>query len=260
MNRDDLRKINIDLYKSIDIINDSRINVFTKAGSNAILFSLIVIGYFVSNEQLLFPFRTIPIYVLQFALTFIAIMVYSFFHDLLHFLASKIVKINLKLKFKFIFPYVEFTSDIAKKSNYVFMLLFPFSVFLLILIPCQIIVGIYAHDWFWLVYVIIIQNFVVSIDDFAYIIYSGKYKNSYLQISEKSINIYFNIKSFSENRKKERIALQTKIQKKQMHNERIKQLKNAPKLGKDLYKQKQDSLNKELENDKELDDLSKLDS
>lgn len=249
----------IGLYKSLDYKTDSRMNVFTKAGGNAILFSLIVVGFFISGEQLLFPFRTTEIYVLQFAITFISIMLYSFLHDLIHLLFSKILKIKVNLKFKFGFPYITYANDIEKNWKYYLMLLSPFFLFNIILIPIQIIVSLLVHDWFWLPWIIIIQNFVISIDDIAFVIYTLKYKDSYLQINEGAINIYFNTKEFASVRKKEREKIRAQIQKSQMKKERINQIKSAPKIGKGIYKNNISSKNKEDMNDQDLDDLSKLD-
>ncbi len=258
MKLDELSK-EIGLYKSLDFKTDSRMNVFTKAGGNAILFSLIVIGFFISGEQLLFPFRSTEIYILQFFLTFLAIMLYSFLHDLVHLLFSKILKINVDLNFKFCFPYITYTNDIEKKWKYYLMLLSPLLLFNLVLIPTQIIISIYVHDWFWLPWIIIIQNIVVSIDDIAFVIYTLKYKKSYLQINEGAINIYFNTKEFSSTRKKEREKIQAKIQKAQLRKERINQIKSAPKIGKGIYNDKLSSKQNKNINDQDIDDLSKLD-
>ncbi len=210
MNKEDLNA-NIGLYRSLDLIHDSRISVFTKAGSNAILFSLIVVGYFISGQQILFPYKSTKLYIFQIVLTFLLIMVYSFLHDLIHFIAGKLMHVKLELKFKYLFPYIKYTNDIEKKKNYYFTILAPFVLFLIILIPLQIIISIIAHDWFWLIFIIIIQNFVVSIDDLAYVIYTMKYKNTYLQISETNINIYFDKKLFKMLREKEKRKISQKI-------------------------------------------------
>ncbi len=258
MTIDELSK-EIGLYKSLDIKTDSRMNVFTKAGGNAILFSLIVVGFFISGEQLLFPYRTTMIYVLQFVITFFAIMLYSFLHDLVHLCFSKFLKIKVDLKFKYCFPYITYCNDIEKKWKYYLMLLSPLLLFNLILIPTQIIVSILAHDWFWLPWIIIIQNIVVSIDDIAFVIYTSKYKKSYLQINEGAINIYFNTKEFASTRKQEREKIQAKIQKAQLKKERINQIKSAPKIGKGIYNNKMSPKQNEDITDQDMDDLSKLD-
>lgn len=236
------------LYKTIDLKTDSRISVFTKAGSNVLLFGLAAIGYFLANEQLLFPYKNTPLYVLQLALVLVAIMVYSFFHDLIHYLFAKTLHIKLNLKFRFGFPYIEYVGDIEKNRNYYLMLLGPFMFFFITLTIIQVFVALYAHDWFWLCYIIIIQNFVVSIDDFAQIIYTCKYKNSYLQLTESAINIYLIKNKFKELRNKEKEKIQARIDKQNAYQKKLQEIKS-----------KNTKTNKD-DIDQDLDDLSKLDS
>ena len=55
------------LYKTIDILKDSRINIFCKAGGGFLFFTLLIVGYFIDNQNLLFPFSRDYTLIIQYA-------------------------------------------------------------------------------------------------------------------------------------------------------------------------------------------------
>ena len=258
MKIDTLDSNQITQYTSVDLIRDYRINVFRSSGPIAIFFIVYIIGYFISGEQFFFSGDDIGFFFLQFIITTIGFIIYVFFHDLIHYLSCKLFKIDATLKFKFGIPYIIYSTDIEKKWKYYLVLLSPSLLFLLIFFPFQIIISLFYNNWFWLPWSLLILNSVFFIDDLTYIIYSLKYKKSYLQISDKAINIYVNINEFSSLKKKEKEIYQSKLLKRETKKARIKQIKEAPKLGKSIYKNQEKPIN-DSSDDQDLNDLNKLD-
>ncbi len=259
MERKDLQE-GMDLYTTIDYRNNSQINTFVKAGSNAILFTLIIIGFFISGQTLpILGHGDTSIYQLIF--TILEIIFYLYTHDLIHFIFSKFLKIKLNIKFGFLgMPYITYSDDIESKKKYYILLLAPMILWLIILIPVQIIIGILFSNWFWLPFILIILNFFVSVDDIAFIIYTAKYKKSLLQINDSVINIYFDASLFKGLRDKERAKYEEYVYKRERKKKIKEQFKNASKIGKEKYLNEINEKAKNTNSKTDIDDLEKLDS
>lgn len=245
---------NYGLFKSLDLEKDQRINVFCKAGGGFIYFTMIVIGYFLSNKSLFFDFKNFTLLFIQFTLVIILYILYILLHEVVHYIASKIVKVKSKWNVDGIIPYVSLENEIIKNSKYYFIIFAPIVVFTIILIPIQIIVSIYAYDWFWLVWLSIIQNFSSSIGDLVAFFLTRKFKNAYIEDLNYKISIYIPESEFEYYKLLEKNHYE-KIAKKHAKKRKLK------KMIKDIPNEARNKVNNDLNNleDEDTNDLNKLD-
>lgn len=251
---------NIKLYLSLSFSLDKRIQVFRSSGSIAIFAIFYIIGFFISGQQVFFSAEDIKTFLIQCLFTVMGFIIYIFFHDFIHHLFGKVLKIPTSLKFKFIFPYITYPTDVVEKRKYYIVLLAPTIVFFALGLIGTILVLIFIPSWFYLPWSIVLMNAVFSIDDLTYIVYSIKYKNCYIQVKDMALNIFVDIDKYSTMKKQEHDKYKAKILEKQARKERINQLKNAPKMGKNKYlNELKNNSQSSDDKDQDLDDLSKLD-
>ena len=246
------------LYKTIDILKDARINIFCKAGGGFLFFTLLIVGYFIDNQNLLFPFSRDYTLIIQYASLIIGFILYAFLHELLHFIAAKITKIQVKFVPSGLFPYTTIQGDITSKKKYFFFVLAPFVLFTLLLIPAVILTKIFAPNWFWLPYIILMQNIATSSGDFVAIFYLNRYHDCFVQDDDERILVYIPTEDFSIYHEKEKAFYEKKMAKKEKKRLRKKRFQDAAKLGKDLAKSQKENPHED-EDSNDLDDLSKLD-
>lgn len=247
------------LYKSLDLEKDERINIFCKAGGGLIYFSLIVIGYFLSNQTLLFKVQDNPLLWLQLILMVVVFIAYNYLHELVHLIAAKIKKINGKWNRDGISSYLSLEGQLINNKTYYFIVFAPVIVFTIILIPLQIIVALFAFDWFWLVWLVIIQNYASSIGDIVAFLLTKRFKNSYLEDADSKILIYVKKAEFKMYHEIEKAIFDKKAlkaSKKKNRKTKLKRMKEAAKAKSDAdfnnYMNKRN-------NDQDINDLSKLD-
>lgn len=245
---------NYGLFKSLDLEKDQRINIFCKAGGGFIYFSMIVIGYFLSNQSLFFDFKNFQLLFLQFSLVIVFYVLYMLLHELIHFIAAKIVKVKCKWQTDGIIPYVSLENDIIKNKKYYFIIFAPIIVFTVILIPIQIIISIYAFDWFWLIWLSIIQNFSSSVGDLVAFFLTRKYKKAYIEDLNYKISIYIPTNEFEYYKSIEKAYYEKKAKK---HAKKRK----LKKMIKDIPIEAKNKINNDINNleDEDTNDLNKLD-
>lgn len=261
MKREELNE-NYGLYKTIDLTKDTRVNIFCKAGGGFIFFTLFVVGFFIDNFNLLFPFQKGVILFIQYGSLIVGFVLYAFIHELIHFISGKALHMNPKFIRDGLFPYASIHEEVVSKKNYYLFALMPFIILTTLLIPTVVLVKIFVPTWFWLPYIILMQNMATSIGDFVAIFYTKKYRNLYIEDNDMQLLIYLPLDKFKEYHDQEKEYYEKKWMKKEKKRQRKKQLKEAPKLGKKLYedsvKNKQNQTPPE-ENNEDIDDLKKLD-
>lgn len=249
------------LYKTIDLLKDTRVNVFCKAGGGFIFFTLFVIGFFIDNMNLLFPFSQGYLLFVQYLSLIVGFILYALFHELIHFLMARIMKIHAKMKPAGLFPYCTIEEELLSKKQYILFALMPFISLTTLLIPSVILVKIFAPNWFWLPYILLMQDAATSVGDFVAIFYIKRYKKCYIEDNDAQLLIYVKMDEFKEYHDSEKAYYEKKMLKKIKKKKRKEQLKNAPLMGKKKYEESLKEKGTPLEDTdaQDIDDLSKLD-
>ena len=269
MKREDLNE-KYGLYKTIDLTKDTRVNIFCKAGGGFIFFTLLIIGFFIDNFNFLFPFSEGYTLFIQYGSVILGFVLYAFIHELIHYLTAKAMHIKAHFIRDGLYPFATIKEEVITKKQYFTFALMPFIILTTLLIPTVILIKIFASSWFWLPYIILMQNMATSIGDFVAIFYVNKYKDVYIEDDDIELLVFIPIDNFKEYHDKEQAYYEKKWLKKQRKKERKKQLRNAPKMGKKLYedslKEKQNQENPApnptptiSEDNEDIDDLKKLD-
>lgn len=246
------------LYKSLDLEKDERINIFCKAGGGLIYFSLLVVGYFLSNQTLFFKAENNPYLFLQLILVVVIFILYSILHELIHLLACKIMKVNSKWIRDGITYFVSLENELIDSKRFYFIAFAPVVLFTFILIPLQIIIAIYAFDWFWLVWLVIIQNFASSVGDVVAYLLTRKFKNAYLEDSNIKISIYVPKEKFNFYHNMEKEIFDKKYEKASKKKRRKNKFKNLKKAAEEKYENDL-KVKYNKKHDSDLDDLNRLD-
>lgn len=254
MKKEDLNE-NYGLYKSLDLEKDQRINIFCKAGGGFIYFTMLVIGYFLSGRLLFFKFEgNLPLLFIQFTLVIILFFLYSILHELVHYITAKMLKINAKWNRDGLSPYTSLENELIESKKYYVIVFSPIVLFTVILIPLQIIVAIFAHDWFWLVWLIIMQNFASSIGDIVAYFLTKKFKKAYLEDSNIKISIYVPKEKFEDYKQMEKAYFEKKAKKHAKKNKVKNLIKDIPNQARKKLDQKENNLEEE-----DIEDLNKID-
>ncbi len=266
MKENDLLKTH-GLLKKYDLINDSRLAAFYSGFSGLIYIFFILIGYFISGQQFIFShslFTTPFIYMI--GSTIICYILFYYIHSLIKLLISKLLHLKMKWVQNKLIPYISSNDDIIEKHKYFITCLSPNIIILILLIPIIIIVYIFAFNWFWLPWIILIENIASMVGDIIILMMIRKYKDCYVLDTRELIKVYIPKDEIQDAKDNEMqyytLKAQRKIDKRQKRNNYFNQrVERNRKLYEERKKEFENKNKKQIDDvdEQDLDDLSKLD-